>query len=257
MFDTFDISLVRPNARSRGSIGKEELPDSPSLPRKRPRPTEDTISPSKRPKFDFPFLPCIPFPPIPVLPSPNAATEDTIEESHPSGDPEREIFKMIAAQRNLRSEEWRQNLAEIKKKQLYAKALHEELNKLQKYLEEHAKASEKLEWASGATTIGLVILSVAGFVSALLSGGYTTTINTLGLVGSTANSAINVTGQVMQLQSQEKEGLAKELQELRSLENELVQKILADNQHAFQNLHTLWTIASEIIRNQNLLKLSS
>lgn len=235
----------------KAKVGKEEISDfTPPLPKKF-LPTKDTI-------FSFPGapLPVIPLPAIPSL-SPNLEDERDETSNISSTDMEAEIFKYIAAQRAIRIEEGKQNLNEIKKKQLYRKELYQELNRLQKHLEENAKASEKLEWANTATTIGLVVLSVAGFISAVVSGGYNTALDALTVVGSTANSAVNITGQVMQLKTQEKEGLAKELQELRFLENELVEKILSQNQHAFKHLHHLWKLASEIIKNQNRLKLSS
>lgn len=209
----------------------------------------------------FPFLPTpfplpSPLPPIPPIPHPQDE-EEAVEEAHAAFDLEAEVFKYIAAQRELRVEEGRQNLKEIKLKQVYRKRLHEELDKLQEYLEKHAKTSEKLSWANSATTIALVVLSVAGFISSLVSGGYTTTIDALTAVGSAANNGVAITGQFMQLQSQEKEGLAKALQESRTLENTLVNGLLDENSHAFKHIQLLWKLANQIIKNQNRLKLSS
>lgn len=167
---------------------------------------------------------------------------------------DRSLFEMLSELRESQNETCRINYSDVGKKQGLQKEKQEQLNELQKYLEEKAKTAEALEWVHVGTTVTTVICSVICFALGLVTGGIGAIPGAISAVAGAMSGTTSVANSALQLQKQEKQGLTLELRETRSLDQHMIQEILGNNQHVMEKVALLWSLSMMIIRKQLQVK---
>lgn len=141
---------------------------------------------------------------------------------------------------------------EVMSKQMIRKTMHNELNEMMKKLEERGILSKILGWLQHGSSAALIIFSVACFAAAIFTGGVSAVLGALSAVAGTASGVIGGTNSLVQMDTQQKQGQATELRELRSLEETRVHALLGDNKQVWDKLHILWDMSIKILQNRKV-----
>lgn len=170
---------------------------------------------------------------------------------------EKDVMQSYSASRTLHTEMIKHSFAEVKLKQHHRKALHQQTDELKDAIAKKAKVSETLKWVNTATTIGLIILSVVSFALSIVTGGVSALFGAVTSILGTASGVMGATQGIMQLQNQEKQGVAAGLTLERELEYHGIDTILTETQKGNDSISNNTQDAIQIQKNKSNVKIFS
>jgi hypothetical protein len=168
---------------------------------------------------------------------------------------DKEVFSRINSLRLLRNEMMGLVYHLVNKKLQSNKALFEEQKNVEDYIKSKAKTSEILEWVQAGSSVAMVIISVGAFAASIASAGLLGgVVDSLRVIPSVVNGVVGASNGMTKLQMKEKEGIALELKEIRTMEHEKVQTLLGDNQAILARINDLMRSAALLARHMSEVK---